>query len=412
MSSAARPSSRPAVRRLRTSAALASLAGLASACGGSDAAPPVAPPTSTATAPATRDSAPAPAPTTPAPPPTPATRDSTPAGPSAPSAVAGIRLAPRALDVAVGARARIAVHPVNAEGVPSLALLAGPVRLRVADPRVAIADTSGAFVVGVAAGTTVLHASVGELRDSIVVRVSQGAPITPAGPAVALRLYPRVLTVAVGRTAWVAAQLVDAAGRLASTQGGQATWRVGDASVVRVAFTSPASDTAMYATPAGVAAGTTWLHVAANGMRDSLPVTVLPGRDSVPRADTLPGPVTPAPARFTLTTIVFAPGTPTGTTPRDTALAVRLPGARVEVLRYVRGPATSPADSLGTPTLVDAATTDAQGQATFRDLASGFHRVRVVPPAGSGLAPGFTEFGPPRTADFRIGVHLARQQQP
>jgi hypothetical protein len=379
-----RPSSRSVPRRLPAVLALASLTALAAACGDADSAAPITPPASTATAPATRDST-----------------------PGVPSAVAGIRIAPRAVDVRVGARVAVQVHPVNADGVPSLALLAGPVRLRAADPRVAAVDDSGRFVVGVAPGTTMLHASVGALRDSVLVRVSEGGtPPGPQGPAVALRLYPRTLTVAVGRTAWISAQLLDAAGRPTPTQGRAASWRIGNAGLARLAFASPASDTAIQATLAGVAPGTTWLHAAVDGWRDSVALTVLPGRDSVPRSDTLPGPVLPA--RFTLTTVVLAPGTPAGATPRDTAPGVRLAGARVEVYRVVRGASTSPADSLGTPTLVGTATTDAQGQAAFRDLASGFHRVRVVPPAGSGLASALTEFGPPRDAELRIGISLVR----
>lgn len=335
----------------------------------------------------------------------PTPRDTTPAAP-VPSAVAGIRITPRALALVVGARAAIGVFPVNAEGYPSLALLAGPLRLRVADPTIATAGDSGTFVVGVAPGTTTLHASVGELRDSIVVTVSAGTPRPPVGPPVALRLFPRTLLVAVGRDAWVAAQLVDASGQLTPTRGRQAEWRVRDAGIARLTLTSAAGDTALHATLRGVAAGTTWLDAAVEGMRDSLAVTVLPGRDSVPRPDTLPP---PAPvARFTLTAIAFGPGTPTAGT-RDTVVSVRLAGARAELLRYERTASTAPADSLGTPTLVGTATTDAQGEARFADLASGFYRLRMTPPAGSGLAAAFTDFGPPRIADYRIGLFLPRQ---
>ncbi|GLC24015.1 Ig-like domain-containing protein [Roseisolibacter agri] len=366
--------------------ALALLLG-AAACRDGEVTPPDSPPTSTVSG---------------------SPRDSTPAAP-VPNAVAGIRIAPRALEVVPGARAAVSVHPVNAQGLPSLASLAGPVRWRVSNVAVATVSDSG-FVHGVAVGSTTLYASAGELRDSIVVTVTPGTPRPPVGPAVALRLFPRTLTAAVGRGAWVQAQLVDANGQLTPTRGRQAEWHVQDAAIARLTFTSAASDTAIHATLTGVAAGTTWLHVAVDGMRDSLAVTVLPARDSIPRTDTLPPAPPPAPvARFTLTTIALGPGAPPAAGTRDTAVSVRLPGAQVELFRYERTASTQPADSLGTRVLVGTATTDAQGEARFADLPSAFYRVRITPPAGSGLTPAFTEFGPPRIAEYRIGLFLPRQ---
>jgi hypothetical protein len=89
------------------------------------------------------------------------------------SAVEGIRVMTPQFQVTLGERRWLPVVPVNAEGYPSLALLATPPAIRSANPRVVAVDDSGA-VTGLARGTTTVYATLGAWVDSAVVTV--GAP--------------------------------------------------------------------------------------------------------------------------------------------------------------------------------------------------------------------------------------------
>src|SRR5215210_5657150 len=86
------------------------------------------------------------------------------------SAVEGIRFMSPAFTVTLRERRWLPVGPVNAEGVPSLALLATPPTIRSANARVAAVDDSGA-VTGLAVGTTKVYATLGAWVDSAVVTV-------------------------------------------------------------------------------------------------------------------------------------------------------------------------------------------------------------------------------------------------
>jgi hypothetical protein len=98
---------------------------------------------------------------------------------SAGAAVAGIRFMSPALTVPLRARAWLPVVPVNAQGYPSLALLATPPAIRSANPAVLAVDDSGA-VTGVTLGTTKVYATLGTWVDSAVVTVVPSATVSSA----------------------------------------------------------------------------------------------------------------------------------------------------------------------------------------------------------------------------------------
>jgi hypothetical protein len=230
--------------------------------------------------------------------------------------------------------------------------------------------------------------------------VRDTAPPPPTlGPG--FRILLRSVTAFTGRTQHVGAALYDAAGRVVRTPGKQATWRVGDERVARLGAPSSASDTAFVVPVTGVAPGVTKLYATLDGVTDSVPLTVVTARDTVST------PPPPPAAAFDLTALVFAPGTPPAGS-RDTALSVRYAGARVTVYRLVRDAgATGPsADTLGTRVEVATATSDASGQAVFRNLPSGFYTVVAAPAAGAALLEGRADFGPPRQAEVRVGIFL------
>ncbi|MDF1505575.1 hypothetical protein [Roseisolibacter sp. H3M3-2] len=318
-------------------------------------------------------------------------------------AVAGIRILPRAFVLAPGRVVRVDVQPVDAQGVPSLALLAGPTTLRVDDARVATVD-SGRALTGVAAGTTWLHAASGAWRDSVAVSVVVPAPL-PA--ATRLDLPDGTLNVVAGRGLWVGARYVDAQGRPAKGPDARAQWRTSDAAVLRVADTSRAGDSIAVAVVTGVAAGTATLYVEAGALRDSMTVTVAAAPAPGQAPDTTRTPP-PAPvARFALTAVVTMPAAgAVGDSARTTAAA----GARVSAYRITRDSSGASRDTTGTQTLAASGVADARGLVTLPDLPSGTYRILAEPPEGNTTLLGAGTFlAPPVTAETRVLLHLARK---
>jgi hypothetical protein len=325
-----------------------------------------------------------------------------------PGAVAGIRITPREYALAVGAGARLGVVPVDANGVASLAQLAGRPTYRVADGAIATVTDTGA-VFGRAAGTTKLYATLGTMVDSAVVVVTPGTSTNPPAQRAGLHVYgPSRL--AVGATAAITAILLDDAGKAVSTRDKQPTWKVDDAGTVRINSTS-VSDTAIVAFVTGVAVGPTVLRASVAGSSDSLAITVVGASTPPSDSGTTSTPTPPTPvAQFDLTAIVA--GAVNRATAGTDTLPVRVAGAVLTVYRLERAAGTpgSTLDTLGTRVRVGSATTDANGQATFRGLAGGSaYVVSAEPPAGSPYASGNIVFPPPTTADMRIGFYLARK---
>jgi hypothetical protein len=313
-----------------------------------------------------------------------------------PNAVAGIRITPHAIALAVRAAATVSVLPVDANGVPSLALLAARPSFRVANRAIATVSDSGTLL-GVAPGTTTLYATVGALIDSatIVVAGDAGTPTTGAG----LRLFgPAPL--AVGRAGSASAILVDAQGRVVSPRGKNPSFTVDDETVARLGETA-VSDTAIFVAVTGVAVGRTVLHASIDGVSQSIGLTVT--ATTVPPGDSsTTAPPPPPVAAFTLTTTVLAQSTS-----RTDTLPAPLAAATVTVFRLERGGAS--VDTLGTRVQVATATTDAAGLAVFRALPSGTYTVVAQPPVGSALTQAESTFGPPRVEDYRIGFVLLRR---
>ena len=94
------------------------------------------------------------------------------------SAVAGIRFAAPVLVVPLHARTRLPVVPVNAQGYPSLALLARQPVIRSANPAILSVDTAG-VVTGVALGTVRVYATLDAWTDSALVTVAAATDSVP-----------------------------------------------------------------------------------------------------------------------------------------------------------------------------------------------------------------------------------------
>lgn len=108
------------------------------------------------------------------------------------NAIAGIRILPQQLTLSINGSASVSVVPVDANGIPSLALLASAPVLTVSNSAVASINTATHNIIGIAAGTTKLYATLGALKDSIVVTVTtqrdttttgNGNPTTPTVPS-------------------------------------------------------------------------------------------------------------------------------------------------------------------------------------------------------------------------------------
>ena len=87
--------------------------------------------------------------------------------------VTGLRLEPRPVTVRAGARTPVTVLGITSDGAPVPLPVAIPPQLSTSDARVATATAGdSAFVTGVAAGSTWLHATLGRWRDSVAVTVT------------------------------------------------------------------------------------------------------------------------------------------------------------------------------------------------------------------------------------------------
>ena len=98
------------------------------------------------------------------------------------SAVAGIRINPRTVTLQVGQGSAFGIYPVDANGVHTVALLAGPVIWRVANGAIAALSDTGPSLKALAAGTTKLYATIGAYKDSAtIVVVARTTPPTDSG---------------------------------------------------------------------------------------------------------------------------------------------------------------------------------------------------------------------------------------
>jgi hypothetical protein len=155
----------------------------------------------------------------------------------------------------------------------------------------------------------------------------------------------------------------------------------------------------------GVAAGRTTVYATLGELKDSATVVVRSSPDTLITTPATPTPV----ASFALTALVYGPGAPA--TPGDTATIVTFAGATVSVYRLSANPAV-PADTLGVRTLVQSATTNANGEVVFTNLASDNYVV-TAEGASDGASGGATlsahsYFGPPSVSALQIGLVLHR----
>ncbi|MEP6763500.1 MAG: hypothetical protein ABJB66_04265, partial [Gemmatimonadaceae bacterium] len=97
-----------------------------------------------------------------------------------PGAVAGIRVTPQSISVTVGSSIGANVTPVDANGVQSLALLAGRPVWSIVNTAIATVLDSGFSIRGVAAGTTKLYVTWGTFKDSATIVVTKAGD-TPKG---------------------------------------------------------------------------------------------------------------------------------------------------------------------------------------------------------------------------------------
>lgn len=86
-------------------------------------------------------------------------------------AVAGIRIAPQRISIPVNSSVGLSALPVDASGVPSLALLAGRPIWRVANATIAVVTDSGSSLRGLAIGSTKVYATWGTYKDSAYVDI-------------------------------------------------------------------------------------------------------------------------------------------------------------------------------------------------------------------------------------------------
>lgn len=334
------------------------------------------------------------------------TPNGTPTAPATTNAVAGIRITPRVVTVGVGAGVLVNVLPVDERGNPTLASLAGPVRLRSANAAIAVASDTG-IVTGVAAGATTIYATVGTLLDSATIIVNPSTQPTPLRTGLHL-FAPSVVTV--GGTVWVSALLFDDQGRLVQTRGKQATWRVDDPTILRLVPTPVPGDTAIGTMITGLAVGSTTVHATVDGVTADASIFVVAAPPPRPDSASTPSvPATPV-ATFDLSVSVWgmAARTTANPTPTDT-MPISVAGAQLVVYRL--DPSTRTAtDTLGTRVRVAEGTTDAKGDASFRGLKGGTpYVVTIAPPASAPFVARELVFGPPTNSDIRLGVLLARK---
>jgi hypothetical protein len=203
-------------------------------------------------------------------------------------------------------------------------------------------------------------------------------PPTSNGPVASIRVTPHTATLPIGYYLTIGVTALDANGAVVA--GTPATFHSSDATIVSVV-----SDTG---TIVGKALGTAKIYATVAGHTDSTTVTVTAAPATPP-----PTTLQPGVASFDMNVKVAAavPGT-------DTSRTNPLAGAVVKLTRT--GGVTG--DTLATAIDAGSATTDANGNTSFKGLTGGAYMVDITPPAGSGLAAIKTGFAPPvdQTVNF------------
>ena len=213
---------------------------------------------------------------------------------------------------------------------------------------------------------------------------SASSPGTSNGAVASVTITPHALTLGLGRFSTPTIAAYDAKGVVVT--GKAATWRSADASI---AITS---DTGLvYAR----ALGTTKVYGSIDGHTDSMTVTVVDAPATNP-----PPPPAPGVASFDLAITVNG----AVLSGADTSGFVHVAGATVKLTRV--GGITG--DTLSTSIPAGSATTDANGNVSFKSLVGGSYTVEITPPSGSGYAAITSGIYRPTTSDVHMTFTLSK----
>ena len=213
-------------------------------------------------------------------------------------------------------------------------------------------------------------------------------PATSNGPVVSVSVSPKSVSMPQGYYTLLVARALDAKGVLVA--GKRAQWRSTNTNV------AIPSDTGLVY---GKTIGSAKVYATIDEHTDSATITVTaPVPPPPPPPDTgrtLPQPV----ASFTLNlvTLGLLPGP-------DTAATEPVAGTTIKLTRVagVNG------DTLNPSVVVGTATSNARGEASFKDVPGGYYTILATPPAGSPYKSTTTGFGPPRTAEVNVRIVMRR----